>query len=93
MLSTAIAIQNATSDVIQDEYALDLARNILAGIHEGVYLNDVEQFSKDMFQYTTHIIAATATLVSAAAMGQEMFDKMVDEIQEMENITREIETE
>jgi hypothetical protein len=92
-LATAIKIQNATADVMRDEELLELAANIYAGIREGVFITDPNEFGKAIFEYTAHTVATTATLVSSACLGNTLFDTMLNEIKEMENITREIEAE
>lgn len=86
MLSTALAIQEATKEAVHDSSVMDIASMIYHGRNE----MDSEQFAKAMFMYSAHLSALTATLVTHACLTESQLDEMIDTINEMENLGKDI---
>lgn len=87
MISTALAIQTATSDAVTDESVMELASFIYHTRNE----MSNEDFAKAMFRYSAHLSALTATLVTHACLTESQIDEMIDTIKEMENMGKDIE--
>lgn len=87
MISTAIAIQNATKEAVYDESVMDMARAIY-------HLKDVmdsDQFAEAIFKYSAHLSAMTATLVTHACLTSDQINDMMNTIQEMEQMGKDVE--
>lgn len=87
MISTAIAIQNATKEAVYDESVMDMARAIY-------HLKDVmdsDQFAEAIFKYSAHLSAMTATLVTHACLTESQINDMMNTIKEMEQMGKDIE--
>jgi hypothetical protein len=81
MISTAIAIQNATKDAVYDESVMDMARAIF---HMKDTMSE-DEFATAIFMYSAHLSAMTATLVT------HQINDMMETIQEMEAMGKDIE--
>ena len=86
MLSTALAIQTATSEAVHDQSVMDIASMIYHGREEMT----PEQFAKAMFMYSAHLSALTATLVTHACLTESQINDMIDTINEMEDLGKDI---
>jgi hypothetical protein len=87
MISTAIAIQNATKDAIYDETVMDMARAIY-------HMKDTmttDQFAEAIFRYSAHLSAMTATLVTHACLTGDQINDMMNTINEMEQMGKDVE--
>lgn len=87
MISTAIAIQNATKEAVYDESVMDMARAIY-------YMKDSmdsDQFAEAIFKYSAHLSAMTATLVTHACLTSDQINDMMNTIQEMEQMGKDVE--
>jgi hypothetical protein len=87
MISTAIAIQNATKDAVYDESVMDMARAIF-------HMKDTmtsDEFAEAIFLYSAHLSAMTATLVTHACLTENEINDMMETIQEMEALGKDIE--
>jgi hypothetical protein len=87
MISTAIAIQDATRDAVHDESVMDLAR----AIYQNKDTMDSDDFAKAIFMYSAHLSAMTATLVTHAILTESQINDMVETIKEMEAMGEETE--
>ena len=87
MISTALAIQEATRDAVHDEEVMGMASAIFHHRHE----LDEEDFIKAMYMYSAHLSAMTATLVTHACLTQSQINDMLETIKEMEAMGKDIE--
>ena len=87
MISTALAIQEATRDAVHDEEVMGMASAIFHHRHE----LDEEEFIKAMYMYSAHLSAMTATLVTHACLTQSQLNDMLETIKEMEAMGKDIE--
>ena len=87
MISTAIAIQNATKDAVYDESVMDMARAIF---HMKDTMSE-DEFATAIFMYSAHLSAMTATLVTHACLTENQINDMMETIQEMEAMGKDIE--
>ena len=87
MISTALAIQNATKDAIHDEEVMDMAAHIYHSRNEV----SEEDFVKMLYMYSAHLSAMTATLVTHACLTESQIHDLMDTINEMEALGKDIE--
>jgi transcriptional regulator of NAD metabolism len=87
MISTALAIQEATKNAVHDEEVMGMASAIFHHRHE----LDEEDFIKAMFMYSAHLSAMTATLVTHACLTETQINDMLETIKEMEAMGKDIE--
>ena len=87
MISTAIAIQNATKEAVYDESVMEMAR-MLFNTKDVV---SEETFAEAIFQYSAHLSAMTATLVTHAILTKSQLDDMLNTIKEMEQMGKDVE--
>ena len=87
MISTALAIQEATRDAVHDEEVMGMASAIFHHRHE----LDEEEFIKAMYMYSAHLSAMTATLVTHACLTQSQINDVIETIKEMEAMGKDIE--
>ena len=86
MLSTALALQEATSHAIFEEETIELAKQMT----EMRNVVTEEQFLTLLFRYSSHLTAVTATLATEALLTKSQLDEMMDSIREMEALGKEI---
>ena len=86
MISTALAIQNATGEAVTDISTMILAKSIYN--NRETMTND--EFADAMFQYSAHLASVTATLVTSVVMTQSQLSDLVDTIKEMESMGSDI---
>ena len=86
MLSTAIAIQNATQDAVMDNSIMSMASAMYHGKNE----MSEEDFAKALFIYSTHLSALTATLVTSACLTESQLDEMMNTIKEFDTLGKDI---
>ena len=87
MISTAIAIQNATKEAVFDESIMEMARMLFNT--KDVVSEDA--FAEAIFQYSAHLSAMTATLVTHAILTKSQLDDMLNTIKEMEQMGKDVE--
>jgi len=87
MISTAIAIQNATKEAVYDESVMEMARMLF---NTKDVVNE-ETFAEAIFQYSAHLSAMTATLVTHAILTKSQLDDMLNTIREMEQMGKDVE--
>ena len=87
MISTALAIQEATKNAVHDDEVMGMASAIFYKRNE---MND-EDFAKAMYMYSAHLSAMTATLVTHACLNESQINDMLETIKEMEAMGKDIE--
>lgn len=87
MISTALAIQNATGDAVTDITTMIRAKNIYQ--NKDNMTND--EFADAMFEYSAHLASVTATLVIGAVMSKSDIDTLLSTINEIESMGKDIE--
>ena len=85
MISTALAIQNATGEAVTDIQTMILAKSIYA--NKNTMTND--EFAEAMFEYSAHLASLTATLVTSACLTKSQLDEMINTIKEMDELGKE----
>jgi len=86
MISTALAIQNATAEAVHDEEVMDMASALYH--HRSDMTGD--EFAKALFQYSAHLSAMTATLVTHACLTESQIGDMLEAIKEMDALGKDI---
>lgn len=87
MISTALAIQDATGNAVTDISTMIRAKNIYQ--NKDNMTND--EFAEAMFEYSAHLASVTATLVIGAVMSKSDIDTLLSTIQEIESMGNDIE--
>lgn len=87
MISTALAIQDATKEAVHDEHIMNMARAIYLSRNEV----SEDEYIKMIFMYSASLSALTATLVTHACLTEAQIDEMIDTIKEMEQMGKDIE--
>jgi hypothetical protein len=86
MIATAIALQNATQEAVHDEMVMAMASDL--------YHNrdtDSDTFAKMLFQYSAMLSSMTTTLVTNALLTESQLHDLLDTINEMESMGKDIE--
>jgi collagenase-like PrtC family protease len=87
MIATAIALQETSKDAVFDETSMMMASALFHGRHE----MDDEDFQKAIFMYSAHLSAVATTLATNVLLTKEQVDEMINTIQEMETMGKDIE--
>lgn len=87
MISTALAIQDATGNAVTDISTMIRAKNIYQ--NKDNMTND--EFAEAMFEYSAHLASVTATLVIGAVMSKSDIDTLLSTINEIESMGNDIE--
>lgn len=85
MISTAIAIQDATKDAIFDNTTISMIKEII----ESRNMLDEDALTRALYLYSAHLSALTATLVTSICLTREQLDAMVDTIKEFDNFGKD----
>ena len=85
MISTAIAIQDATKDAIFDNETVSMVKEII----ESRNMLDEDALTRALYLYSAHLSALTATLVTSVCLTREQLDAMVDTIKEFDNFGKD----
>ena len=85
MISTALAIQDATKDAIFDNSTISMVKEII----ESRNMLDEDALTRALFQYSAHLTALTATLVTSICLTSEQLDSMVDTIREFDQLEKD----
>ena len=86
MLSTAMAIQEATQEAVMDDSVMAMASAMYHGKDEMT----PDEFAKAMFVYSAHLSALTATLVTTVCLTETELDEMMNTIKEFDKIGKDI---
>ena len=87
MISTALALQDATGNAVIDITTMIKAKSIYNARHE---MSD-QEFADAMFEYSAHLASITATLVTEAVMTKEQLDELLLTIRKMNSMGKDIE--
>jgi hypothetical protein len=87
MIATAIALQETSKEAVYDETSMMMASALFHGRHE----MDDEQFQRAIFMYSAHLSAVATTLATNVLLTKEQVDEMINTIQEMETMGKDIE--
>ena len=85
MISTAIAIQDATTSAVHDETIMDMAGHLYHARNE---MTD-DEFVHFLFKYSANLSALTATLVTSVCLTESQMNEMVETIKEFEALGEE----
>jgi len=85
MISTALAIQDATRDAIFNNETVSMVKEII----ESRNMLDEDALTRALFQYSAHLTALTATLVTSICLTSEQLDSMVDTIREFDKLEKD----
>jgi mevalonate pyrophosphate decarboxylase len=85
MISTAIAIQDATTSAVHDETIMDMAGHLYHARNE---MTD-DEFIQFLFKYSANLSALTATLVTSVCLTESQMNEMVETIKEFEALGEE----
>ena len=85
MISTALAIQDATKQAVHDDVIMSMAAKIFDSRN---FLSE-EDFCKVLFKYSAALSAVTATLVTSAILTESQMNDMIEAIEEMEQMGKE----
>ena len=85
MLSTALAIQDATKQAINEDVIVNMATNLF--IQRDIVSE--EDFVKLLFKYSAALSAVTATLVTSVCLTEQHMNDMISVIEEMETMGKE----
>lgn len=86
MIATAIALQEATQEAVHDDMVMAMASNLLQNRD-----TDSESFAKMLFQYSAMLSSMTTTLVTNALLTESQLHDLLDTINEMESMGKDIE--
>lgn len=91
-LEMANAIKDTAHNAIVSNEVLESARRIIAGLHEGI---DLDEIGSLLFDYSATLSAKVATEIAYACLGKEKFDKLADAVMENEidNLIASLENE
>ena len=85
MISTALAIQDATKEAIFDNSTISMVKEII----DSRDMLDEDSLTRALFQYSAHLTALTATLVTSVCLTREQLDSMVDTIKEFDQLEKD----
>lgn len=85
MISTALAIQNATGDAVTDISTMIKAKRI----YDNADTMTKQELSEALFEYSAHLASITATLVTHACFTEAQMDELMDTIKEMESMGKD----
>ena len=87
MISTALAIQEATRDAVHDEEVMAMAAHIFHSRSEV----DEQEFAQMLYMYSAHIAALTTTLATHVLLTEQEINSMLDTIKEFDSLGKDIE--
>ena len=85
MISTAIAIQDATTSAVHDETIMNMAGHLYHARNE---MTD-DEFVQFLFKYSANLSALTATLVTSVCLTESQINEMVDTIKEFYQLEKD----
>lgn len=86
MIATALQIQDATGDAVINIETLIRARDIFRNRD---IVSD-EEFQSMLFEYSAHLSALTASMVTTVLLTEEQFTQMNNEIREFDNMAKDV---
>jgi len=85
MISTLIAIQDATKDAVMNKQSVSLAQ----ALWQGKDSMDEREFAHAIFSYSAHLSSLTATLVLDATLTKSQLDEMITTMKEMDSMGKD----
>jgi hypothetical protein len=85
MISTAFAIQEATKDAIFNNETVSMVKEII----ESKDMLDEDALTRSLFQYSAHLTALTATLVTTICLTKEQLESMIDTMKEFDQLDKD----
>lgn len=85
MISTALAIQDATGNAVVDLSSMMKAKFI----YQNHNTMTQEELTEALWNYSTHIASLTATLVTHACFTEAQMDELMATIKEMESMGKD----
>lgn len=86
MLSTAIALQDATVEAIHNDEVMEMAAAIYQHRHE----ISQDEFIQAMYMYSANLASLTTTLVTSVLLTESQMNEMMDTIKEITNIGKDV---
>ena len=86
MISTAIALQDATKEAVHDEMIMNMASLIY---HSRETMND-DEFMEAIYKYSAMLSSLTTTLVTHVLLTESQLDEMMNTIREMESMGKDL---
>lgn len=87
MISTALAIQEATESAIFDSSTVSLVTEII----ESKNMMDEDSLTRALFKYSAHLSALTASLVTSICLTEDQMENMVNTIKEFDSFSKDME--
>lgn len=87
MISTALALQQVTSEAVHDEMIMDMA----AAIYQNKDEMSGDEFIHALFQYSALLASLTTTLVTTKLLTEAELDDMLNTIKEFDSLGKDIE--
>jgi hypothetical protein len=87
MISTALALQEATKQAVHDELVMDMA----AAIYHNKNEMSGDEFARALYLYSAHLASLTTTLATGVLLTETQINEMMDTIKEMETMGKDIE--
>lgn len=86
MLSTALALQDATKQAVHDEEIMGMASMLYHGRDE----MSSEDFAQALYLYSAHLASLTTTLATHILLTESQMTEMIDTIKEIESFGKDI---
>lgn len=87
MISTALAIQEATGEAVVDLSTMIKAKHI----YQNKDFMTASEFAEAMWEYSAHLSSLCATLVTSAILTETQMDELTATIREMSEMGKDIE--
>lgn len=87
MISTAIAIQDATGNAVVDLSSMMKAKFI----YDNHNTMTQQELTEALWDYSTHLASLTATMVTHACLTNQQLDELLSTIKEIESMGQDIE--
>lgn len=85
MISTAIALQEATKEAVHDKMVMAMASDLFRNRD-----TDADSFANMLYQYSGMLASMTTTLVINAVLTESQLHDLIDTIKEMESMGKDI---
>lgn len=86
MIATAIRLQEATKDAVNDEMVMASAFKLL----KAKDLSEKE-FVKELYQYSAMLASITTTMITQVLLTEYQLEEMITDIEQMESLTKDLE--
>ena len=86
MIATAIRLQEATREAVNDEMVMASAFKLL----KAKDLSEKE-FVKELYQYSALLASITTTMITQILLTEYQLEEMIADIEQMESLTKDLE--